>query len=213
MILAQLPAVAGQTLELGSGGGFFKEALSEAITSDVQDVPGADRRIDAKKLPFNQHALRAIVGTNVLHHVASIGDFFAEAERVLNPGGRLVFIEPWPTPWSIPIYRYLHHEVFDMQRGWDFPAGGPLTAANGALPWIVFQRDRQKFERSHPRLKILEIRPFMPFTYLFSGGIGRRWPLPPRLFAVFRWLEKPFDFLGLFALIVLEKSGSRSQWI
>ena len=54
----------------------------------------------------------------------------------------------WVTRWSRWIYGRFHHEPFDPQRAdWEFPLSGPLSGANGALPWIIFQRDREQFER------------------------------------------------------------------
>ena len=201
-----VPDAAGEVLELGSGGGFLAEAIPGLRTSDVLPVPGVELTIDARELPFGDASLRAIVGTNVLHHVANIERFLAEAQRTLVDGGRLVFIEPWPTPFSKWVYRWLHHEPFDMRRDWSIPEGGPLTAANGALPWIVFQRDRRIFTAEFPNLLIRERRAFMPFSYLLSGGIGRTWRLPSWLFRAARLLEMPFDRLGLFALIIIERA-------
>jgi SAM-dependent methyltransferase len=205
-IVGCLPDVPGDVLELGSGGGFLAEVIPGLRTSDVMPVPGVELAIDARELPFADASLRAIVGTNVLHHVPQIERFLSEAQRTLVDGGRLVFIEPWPTPLSKLVYAYLHHEPFDVARDWSIPDGGPLTAANGALPWIVFQRDRERFEREFPHLAVTRTSPAMPFSYLLSGGIGRAWRLPSTLFRVARLLEAPLDRLGLFALIVIERA-------
>lgn len=205
-IVERLPEERGEVLELGSGGGFLTEAIPGLRTSDVMPVPGVELAIDARQLPFGDGTLRAIVGTNVLHHVPMIRQFLCEAERTLVGGGRLIFIEPWPTPFSKWVYRWLHHEPFDMRRDWSIPEGGPLTAANGALPWIVFQRDRRIFTAEFPNLLIRERRAFMPFSYLLSGGIGRTWRLPSWLFRAARLLEMPFDRLGLFALVIIERA-------
>lgn len=207
-ILRQMPARSGEILELGSGGGFFREMLPGLITSDVLPVPGVDRQIDACHLPFADQSLRAIVGTNVLHHFPDLRAFFREAQRTLADGGRMIFIEPWPTPLSRPIYRYLHHEPFEEGRDWSLPPGGPLTSANGALPWIALERDRPDFQRAFPFLRIRRIRPLMPVSYLVSGGIERAWPVPAWIFSVIRFLEKPLDSFGLFALLVVEKEKS-----
>lgn len=190
---------------MGSGGGFIKEFSPEIVTSDIIYHKGIDRKINANKLPFPDKTLRAIVGINVLHHIPKIEKFFYEAVRTLNPHGRVIFIEPWPTALSVPIYQYLHHEPFDRTRDWYVRPGDPLFSANGALPWIIFSRDRNKFLQKFPALHVASITTFMPFSYLISGGIERRWPLFPWLFSWVRNLEKPFDFLGLFALIVVEK--------
>jgi SAM-dependent methyltransferase len=206
-LLAELPDVRGDVLELGSGGGFLREMLPTVVTSDVMEVPGVDRVIDARELPFADGALRAIVATNVLHHVPDIRAFLREASRTLAPGGRIVAIEPWPTAFSRIVYSTLHHEPFDMARDWSLPPGGPLTAANGALPWIVFGRDRREFEREYPNLRVRRVAPQMPISYLACGGIGRAWRLPAGAFRVLRALESPFDGLGLFALISIERTA------
>jgi SAM-dependent methyltransferase len=168
-------------------------------------VPGVELVVDARSLPFPDGSLRAIVGTNVLHHVPDIERFLGEAQRTLTEGGRLVFIEPWPTALSRPIYRHLHHEPFDEGRDWSIPDGGPLTAANGALPSIIFHRDRDLFERTFPNLRVAACQPMMALSYLLSGGIGRTWPLPGMLFDVAELLERPLHRLGMFSRIVVER--------
>lgn len=208
MLAQELPAVSGEVLELGSGGGFLESVIPGLRTSDVMPIPGVELIVDARSIPFGDATLRAIVGTNVLHHIPDIARFLGEAQRALVPGGRLVFIEPWPTPLSIPIYRHVHHEPFELSRDWSLPAGGPLTAANGALPWIVFRRDRAEFERRFPSLVIRRIESFMPLSYLLSGGIGRAWPIPAGLFRLVERLERPLGGLGLFARIVVERQSS-----
>lgn len=205
-LLDNIPKETGAVLELGTGGGFLKRKNPSLITSDVMPLSRIDCIIDARSLPFTPCSLKAIVGTNVLHHVPQIWKFFGEAIRVLRPGGRLVFIEPWPTLFSVFIYKYLHHEPFDLWADWSVASGGPLTAANGALPWIIFARDKNQFAKKYPNLKIVSLKAFMPFSYLVGGGIERRWPLPPPFFPIMRFLERPFDWLGLFALIVVEKT-------
>lgn len=205
-IIARLPQAPGEVLEVGSGGGFLAEVLPGVITSEVVAIPGVERVIDARRLPFADGSLRAVVATNVLHHVPEIGAFLGECERCLAVGGRLIAIEPWPTAWSRFVYRRLHHEPFDEGRDWSLPPGGPLTAANGALPWIVLERDRAETARRFPRLRVASIEPCMPVTYLACGGIGRAWRLPGWCFDMLRLLERPFDRLGLFALLVVERT-------
>jgi SAM-dependent methyltransferase len=204
LITSHLPAKEGPVLELGSGGGFFDTVCPHVLTSDVMRLPSVDVVLDARGLPFADQSLRSIVGTNVLHHVSDIARFLTEAERVLKPGGRLIFIEPWVTWLSRMVYRRFHHEPFDPTIGWDIVGSGPLSGANGALPWIVFDRDRHLFEDRFPQLRLREIRPLMPVSYLLCGGVGRAWNLPAILYRICRRLERPFDEAGLFAGIVVE---------
>src|SRR6266851_7605682 len=69
-IRANLPAVDGEILELGSGAGFMDEYIDGLITSEIFATPGASAILDATKLPFPESSLRAIVMTDVFHHIA-----------------------------------------------------------------------------------------------------------------------------------------------
>jgi SAM-dependent methyltransferase len=209
-IRAALPAGEGALLELGSGAGMLREVVPEALTSEVFHCGGVHLVADGRALPIASGALRAIVMVDVLHHVPDCGRFFAEAARCVRPGGAIVAIEPWVTPWSRVVYGRLHHEPFDPDRAeWTFPSSGPLSGANGALPWIVLVRDRERFEAEHRVWRIAHIRPMMPFAYLFSGGVSLRSLAPGWSYPAVRGLERlttPWmNRLGMFALIVLER--------
>src|SRR5690606_24924123 len=84
--------------------------------------------------------------------------FLLEASRVLVPGGRLLMIEPWVTTWSTFVFSRFHPEPFrpDVAE-WQFPSSGPLSGANGAIPWIVFERDTERFRTRCPDLAVRRI--------------------------------------------------------
>lgn len=212
MVRSELPAVEGPVLELGSGAGFMDEFVDGLITSEIFVTPGASVVLDGTRLPFAAASLRAIVMTDVFHHIPAARAFLAEAMRCLKPGGRIVMIEPWSTSWSRFVYTRLHHEPFvpDAPQ-WEFPSSGPLSGANGALPWIVFERDRAVFEREFPGLLLATVRPFMPVTYLVSGGVGMRSLMPGFSYPIWRGLEHlggPLErSTAMFALIVVESTG------
>lgn len=206
LLLAGLPEH-GRVLEIGAGGGHLSERAPWIISSDVMRSPHADIVVDAGELPLKKAALDGIVMTDVLHHLPDVRRFFSEADRCLKRGGRIVMIEPWRTPWSQWIYRTLHHEPFIPNAGWKMPSAGPLSGANGALPWIVFHRDRAAFERAFPSLRIDGIEPMMPFSYLLSGGVSMRSLLPGWSYRPVRFVERLFSSTrwSMFARIVLEK--------
>jgi SAM-dependent methyltransferase len=208
-IARALPPPPGRVLELGSGAGFFSEVVPEAIMSEVFCTPGIDVVLDGLRLPLADRSLRAIVMTDVMHHLPDARQFFVEATRCVRPGGVIAMIEPWVTPWSTLIYRRLHHEPFDTGAGWSLPKGGPLSSANGALPWIVFRRDARQFASEFPRWRIEQIHEMMPLRYLLSGGVSMRSLLPRWSSALWRGVEAMLAparrQTGMFAFIVLRR--------
>lgn len=203
-------APAGKCLEIGSGGGFLKEVLPWVITSDVLSVPGNDLAADATALPFAERSLSGIFMLNALHHVSDAELFFSEACRCLMPGGIVAAVEPSNTPFSRFIYQRFHHEPFLPDAAeWRFPPGAPLSAANGALPWIVFRRDRESFARLFPELEVLRVECCSPLLYLLSGGFTLPSLLPgvcARGIDVAEGLLAPLNpLLGLFMRVLVVK--------
>ena len=200
----------GLVLELGSGGGFLKELLPECITSEVFPCAGVDTVLDGRRLPFADGSLRGIVMVDVFHHIPNVTEFLSEAERALAPGGVVAMWEPWNTPWSRFIYRRLHHEPFEPgAENWEFPETGPLSGANGALPWMVFERDEGRLTDSFHRLKPEQRKLDYPFSYLASGGVSMRSLMPGIGFKPFRVIEHALKSLrpglDMFAFITLRR--------
>ncbi|MHB0946538.1 MAG: class I SAM-dependent methyltransferase [Sedimentisphaerales bacterium] len=196
-------------VELGSGGGFIKEIIPNVITSDVIKTPGVDMVFSAEQMPFENGSVDAFFMFDVLHHIPNPRMFFKEAGRCLKTGGKIVMIEPANTLWGRFIYKNFHHEAFDENAGWQMESTGPLSCANGAVPWIIFNRDRKIFESEFPDLKILKILPHTPLRYLISGGFTLRQMLPGccyGLVAGIEWLISPANgIFGMFQTIELEK--------
>lgn len=205
-------APSGPVLEIGSGSGFLNEYVSTLITSEILHDPTVDIFLDGHDLPFKAASLKAIIMVDVFHHLSRAGSFLEAAAGCVKPGGVIVMLEPWHTQWSRFVYRYLHHEPFDHECDqWDFKEGGPLSQANSALPWIVFSRDREKFEREYPDWCIQKIRLHTPFRYIVSGGVSLISFSPKRLYKVWRKIEQIMNpwvnAWAMFATIVLVKKG------
>ena len=210
-LCVRLPIDAGKVLEIGSGAGFLAEFVPGLITSEVFPLEGVELVEDATALSFADGSLDAIVMTDVLHHIPQVERFFAEAARTLRVGGRLLMLEPWHTAWSRFIYQRFHPEPFRPNApDWSLPPGGPLSSANGALPWIVFDRDRLRFEAEFPQLRIASITPLMPTAYLASGGVSMRSLAPGFLYSTVRGLERNVlrEHGAMFALIELDRIDS-----
>lgn len=184
------------TVELGSGSSYIKELRPSIITSDI--APGvADMVIDGRELPFPDHSVGALLLTHVFHHIPDVRLFFQEAVRVLVPGGVISMVECSHTPFARFFFGRIHPEPYnDRAPEWSFPSQGRMLDSNQALSWMVFQRDREQFERLFPRLKIEQCA-FLPwFSYLLSGGVNLKSVVPPFLAGAIAGLDtflKPLD--------------------
>jgi SAM-dependent methyltransferase len=209
-----LPDIPGRVLELGSGAGFLADYVPGLITSEIFHCAHVRLVLDGQLLPIANKSLRGIAMINVLHHVPDTRAFLMEAARCLRPGGVIAMIEPWVSPWSNLIYTRLHHEPFETHvSDWRHSSNGPLSGANGALPYIVFKRDQDIFESAFPDLQVSTIQPFMPFRYLVSGGVSMRTLMPGLTFPIWtlleRWMKPQMDRWAMFALLAIIKRTKR----
>ena len=178
LCLATCPG-SGMAVELGSGAGFAREYIPDLVTTDILPYDGVDHVVDATSMPFGECSLRFICMLNVFHHIPDVGAFLREAVRCLAPGGKVLIIDQHPGWIGSFVYRHLHHEPFFPDAvDWRFATTGPLSGANGALAWIVFTRDRARFERYTPELGLARYAPIMPLRYWLTGGL-KRWSLLP----------------------------------
>jgi ubiquinone/menaquinone biosynthesis C-methylase UbiE len=133
--LGHPPAHYGRSLEIGAGTGYFTLNLlragliGEATCSDISpgmlatlqanaQSLGLDvhtKPADAERLPFADQSFDLVLGHAVLHHLPDLPRAFAEFERVLAPGGTLLF-------------------AGEPSRYGDRLAGVPKRAAGGVAP-------------------------------------------------------------------------------
>jgi SAM-dependent methyltransferase len=218
-ILREAPP-AGRLLEVGAGPGFLgAHARStrpdlKLAASDIEKAPWLDLAADCLRLPVRGQSLDTIVGLDVLHHLARPASFFAEAARTLVPGGKIAVVEPWVTPFSYPIYRWLHQEGCRLDLDpWD-----PFRI-DGITPKDAFQGDGAVVSRllrttsaakwaslgfHPPGLRVLNA-----FAYLLSLGFKPRTLLPNALVRPLLALDQTTavmaPWLGLRAFVVWER--------
>lgn len=199
-----------QIVELGSGGGFIEEVIPGVITSDIINLPWVQKCFSALAMPFDDASLDGIVMINVFHHIPNIVRFCQEVTRVLRPGGCLAMVEPANTLWGRWVYQHMHHEPFEPERDWSFESTGPLSGANGALPWVVFVRDRAQFDAQFPQLRVELVEYHTPLRYLVSGGVSMKQLVPDWSFAPLTWSERmlgPLNKkLGMFMTIHVRRA-------
>ncbi|MDI9238740.1 methyltransferase domain-containing protein [Lysobacter sp. LF1] len=202
----------GLLVELGAGVYPVRETVPEVLATDVVAAPHLDKVIDAGAMDFPNESVHAFYLQNVFHHFPDPDRFFAELERTLAPGGGAILIEPASGPVASWLYpRLFATEGYDKTASdWRTPVGGPMSGANQALSYLVFDRDRARFEASHPALEIVhrDALPNWP-RYLVSGGLNFRPLLPSFMTLPLRWMESVLSplrsLLGLHRVIVLRK--------
>jgi SAM-dependent methyltransferase len=211
IFIRELPTLPNDVvIELGSGGGFLKEMIPNVICSDIIDLPTNDMTFSALEMPFEDQSVGGIFMVDTMHHIPDSELFLKEVTRVLATGGKMIMIEPANSLWGRFIYQNFHHEPFNPNGGWTIPAAGPLSGANGALPWIVFIRDNELFQSKFPGLKMERIQFLNPFTYLFTGGVSRKQFLPDFVFPLLGFLDKVLPKISrqisMFMLIKITKA-------
>ena len=177
-------------LEIGSGTSPLKRFHPNIITSDVLDLDYLDLVFDCHEIgkldAIKDNSLDVITLTNVLHHLKSPIAFLNAAAAKLKPGGKVIATEPFFSAISSLIFRYLHHEPVEccVAEPELKNVSGPLASANQALPWLIFFRRRDWLQRLNENFDVatLSTRPFSALSYMATGGISRRLPIPHFLY-------------------------------
>ena len=179
-------------LEIGSGTSPLKQFLSNVVTSDVLDLDHLDLVFDCHEIDkldaIKDDSLDVITLTNVLHHLKSPIAFLNRAASKLKSGGKVIATEPFFSVVSTVIFKYLHHEAVDLRIS-EPELGevqGPLASANIALPWLMFFRNREWLQRLSDNFDLTSFSttPFSALSYMVTGGISDRLPVPGFLYRV-----------------------------
>src|SRR5712691_1218715 len=177
-------------LEIGSGTSPLKQFYSNIITSDVMDLDYLDLVFDCHEIDkldtIKDSSLDVITLTNVLHHLKSPIAFLNRAASKLKSGGKVIATEPFFSVLSTVIFKYLHHEAVDLRIS-EPELGevqGPLATANIALPWLIFFQNAEWLQRLNDNfdLTTFSARPFSALSYMVTGGISHRLPVPRVLY-------------------------------
>jgi SAM-dependent methyltransferase len=177
-------------LEIGSGTSPLKQFLSNVVTSDVLDLDYLDLVFDCHEIDkldaVKDNSLDVITLTNVLHHLKNPIAFLNRAASKLKSGGKVIATEPFFSVLSTVIFKYLHHEAVDLRVAEPELAEvqGPLASANIALPWLIFFQNAEWLQRLNDNfdLTTLSARPFGALSYMVTGGISHRLPVPRFLY-------------------------------
>jgi SAM-dependent methyltransferase len=169
-------------MEIGAAGGITKVVWPEVITTDVRVSPGVDFEMSAEKIDAEDNSIDVLFGMDALHHARNPREHFVELQRVLVSGGNAIYIEP---NWNFfsrlcfkVLLKYLHPEPYDTkQQDWEIKNDDPMMG-NQAQGFNIFVRDEEKFHADFPNLRIEILQPLKGLSFLLSGGVHTRLPIP-----------------------------------
>lgn len=179
-------------LEIGSGVSPLQRFYKNVLTSDVLELDYLNYVFDCHCIdqfdPIPDASLDVIALTNVLHHLKDPIDFLNKAAGKLKRGARIIATEPYFSTLSTFIFKYLHHEPvdFDITEPVLPEVRGPLASANIALPWLIFFKHQEWRDRLRTRFDLDEknFPTFSSISYMATGGISRRLPIPGLIYRV-----------------------------
>jgi SAM-dependent methyltransferase len=178
----------GAIIEIGSGSGLAKVFINGVITTDIDAALNPDLCVDAAYLPFPDRSVAGILMKDSLHHLPDVEKFLNEAQRVLTDGGVIAIVDPYWGFLARFVYKYIHQEKYDSScPTWSFKSSSPWDS-NQALSFLILRRDRDRLKRQWPNFEVEEHRPLLGPSFLLSGGVSRRTPIPGS------WLKKLFEW-------------------
>lgn len=150
---------------------------------------------DAEHLEFPDASLDAVFFGGVLHHIPQLDQVYAEALRVLKPGGKLVAIEPN----RLDIMELLEWGVADL-RGKLTPNEYPIDPLAMCTNLRAVGFGRPRFWTTRHDIPVLAQLPVLNRFFSRQKGFAVKRPLL-RLIDAFRAPERR----GTFFVIVTEK--------
>jgi SAM-dependent methyltransferase len=194
-----LLGVDAQILEIGAGAGISKKFLQnfEILQTDFLswEAGAVQGNIDAQGLPFGDSYFSGVFGMDMLHHAPRPYDVISEALRVTKPGGRVLFIEPYVSLFSYPIYKLFHPEktsitlraLPDRDLVGSSPHDGDQVIAQRVFLSRLGKRQLRKSIREPIEVQHKLISPVSFFT---TGGINKPFSVNPRFITSLIRLEK-----------------------
>jgi SAM-dependent methyltransferase len=187
-------------VELAAGIGVARDYVRarSLLLTDLDEGDWLDvSRVDATATPFESKTFDFAIIQNGIHHLAHPVRVFAEAARILKPGGVLLVQDVKCSLLQRAVARLTQVEgysyevdVFDADAEISDPSNP--WAANNAVPDLLFD-DVERFHRHIPEFEIVRQRYSECLVFLNSGGVTHKTfsvPLPRVLLRVLAGVDR-----------------------
>lgn len=206
-------------LEIGAGAGVSAFFLGEFKITRTDFMPWPERgvlgSVDAQKLPFEDNSFDGVIGMDMIHHVENPSRLISEALRVTAVGGKLVFVEPYVSLLSYPIYKFFHEEKATIPRSFnpdykwvtDAPSDGDQSVAQR----LFCSSTGKKYLRGTYGSSIVFKVDFLnPFSFYLTGGLNHPTSLNPAVIGKIVMLESALPrraraLLGSRMILIITK--------
>ena len=214
-------ATSAKVLEIGAGAGISKKFQGETnvFRTDLFEFPESEVKggVDSHQLPFQDKDFEFCMAIDVLHHLEFPLATLKELKRVTNfeNAGKIVFIEPYVSFFSYPIYRIFHDEK--TSNPWFRNYSEPFISSkpedgDQALSRLLFTQKNgvNQITNLFPEGKYqIQVRVFSILSFFVTGGLNKPLPIPRLLVKVIIFLENLIPqhimrYLGSRCLIVIE---------
>jgi SAM-dependent methyltransferase len=181
-------------LEIGAGAGISRLFLGEFDVLRTDFLPWQEGNvigaIDAQNLPYEEDSFDGVIGVDMIHHVEKPALLLNETIRVTKPGGVLVFIEPYVSIISYPVYKIFHPERVTVPNGFDpnktWVSDSASDGDQSVSQRIFCTKSGKEFLVSKFEKKVsIEVDYLSPIAFYLTRGLNNPSTLPA-------WLIKAF---------------------
>jgi hypothetical protein len=200
----------GRYLEIGAGAGISSNFLGNYQITRTDILPWGDGLVlggvNAERIPYQNNSFTGVFGMDMLHHMEFPYKVIIECLRVIEPEGKLMFIEPYVSLLSYPVYRIFHTEKTSLFKRID-----PLKPAIDSNPEDGDQRicqtiflsksgKKKLIDMSSDKITI-EVRFLHPLSFFLTGGLSKPLGTPSKVIKLVQRIERklPNWFLRITA--------------
>jgi SAM-dependent methyltransferase len=210
-----------ETLEIGAGAGtssiFLKSrkiTMTDLLVTGNKSVVSG---VDAHNLPYQENLFDSSFAIDALHHLANPFQCISEMLRVVKPGGKVIFIEPYVSIFSYPIYKIFHPEqaTLRLHKGYFLRDQKAASEGNQVVCQAIFKHKifRCEINGAVNSDSSVEIYYRDILGFFLTGGITNPLPTNPRFLKLVIRIEKRLPqifhrWLGSRMIVVITKPES-----